>query len=157
MTQEELYAQFDKQFNAKDLAEQEKAAAKNDYSNLPDVPAGEYTVSVQKMELRASKKGKPMVSIQFKITQGQYKNRMLFYNQVIDQGFGLHNANEFLKSMELDCVDDAGDPLFKGFAQYGNLILDAYEEITSNNLTYDIDYSQDEKGFNVFEITAVNE
>lgn len=155
-----LFEDFDKQFDTKALAEEEKKAAENDFSNMPEVPDGAYTMKIDKMELKASKKGKPMVSIQFRITTGQYKNRVLFYNQVIEKGFGLHKANELLESMDLDCVDDAisahGKP-FVSFSQYGQLILDAYEEIDTNHLTYDIRYETDSKGFHSFEVLSVNE
>lgn len=155
-----LFEDFDKQFDAKALAEEEKKAAENDFSNLPDVAEGVYTMKVDKMELKKSKKGKPMVSIQFRIQSGNFKNRVLFYNQVVDQGFGLHNANEFLKSLELDSVDDNITPdgrLFTSFSQYGEMILDAYEEIDTNKLTYDINYSVDDKGFSHFKVVGVNE
>lgn len=156
----DLFEEFDKKFDTKALAEDEKKAAQNDFSNLPDVPDGSYTMKVDKMELKKSRSGKPMVSIQFRITAGQYKNRVLFMNQIIDKGFGLHKANELLKSMELDCVDDAeqaNGKLFVSFSQYGQMILDAYEEIDTNKLTYDVDYSVDSKGYAKFVITGVNE
>lgn len=155
-----LFDDFDKEFDTKALAEEEKKAAENDFSNLPDVPDGHYTMKVDKMELKKSKSGKPMVSVQFRITAGDFKNRVLFLNQTIDKGFGLHKANELLKSMELDCVDDteqANGKLFTSFSQYGQMILDAYEEIDANHLTYEIDYSVDSKGFSKFDITDVNE
>lgn len=155
-----LFEDFDKQFDTKALAEDEKKAAENDFSNMPEVPDDTYTMKVDKMELKASKKGKPMVSIQFRITEGKYKNRVLFYNQVIEKGFGLHKANELLESMELDAVDYTKlkyGKLFVSFSQYGQMILDAYEEIDTNHLTYDINYETDSKGYHSFGVCSVNE
>ena len=65
----------------KDIAE---AVANGGQGNYKEVPHGNYEVAVQQMELKASKKGDPMVSIWFKIvSDGEYKGSMIFYNQVI--------------------------------------------------------------------------
>ena len=46
-----------------------------------------------------------MVSIWFKIvSDGDYKGSILFYNQVITQGFQIHNCNELLRKM----VEESG-------------------------------------------------
>jgi len=52
------------------------------------------------MELKTSKKGDPMVSIWFKVTEGQNQNRLIFYNRLVNQPLGIHMANEFLRSLE---------------------------------------------------------
>ena len=52
------------------------------------------------MELKESKKGDPMVSCWFEILEGKYKKSKLFMNQVITQGFQIHNVNEFLRSLK---------------------------------------------------------
>ena len=67
-----------------------------------EIPHGEYEVKVDKMELKSSKKGDPMVSIWFTILEGKYKKSKLFLNQVITQGFQVHIVNELLRSMKTD-------------------------------------------------------
>jgi hypothetical protein len=101
------------------------------------------------MELKESKTGKPMLSIWFKILNGEYKNSLIFYNQVLSTGFGLHNANEFLRSL-----DSGIDIEFKNFKQYNDLILDVYEAI-DGNAEYAIDYSEGKNGFSNYKITDV--
>ena len=61
-----VWDEFDKAYDLdglnKDLKDNE-----NNSGNYREVPHGTYEVAVNKMELAKSKKGKPMVSIWFKI------------------------------------------------------------------------------------------
>lgn len=91
------------------------------------VPHGTYEVEVNKMQLEKSKKGHPKLSIWFKILNGQYKGSLIFYNQVLNTGFGLHNANEMLRSL-----DSGVEIKFVNFKQYHNMILDVYEAVKGN-------------------------
>ena len=90
------------------------------------VPHGTYEVEVNKMELKKSKKGDPMLSIWFKIINGQHKGSLIFYNQVLTSGFGLHNANEMLRSL-----DSGVEVEFVNFKQYYEMLLDIYESVNS--------------------------
>ena len=115
------------------------------------VPHGEYEVKVDKMELKATKKGDPMVSIWFTILEGKYKNSKLFMNQVVTQGFQIHIVNEFLRSM---CTDFNIE--FVDYKQYADLLLDVAEFCDENNLEFAIKY-EDNKGYDKFTITDVFE
>lgn len=91
-----------------------------------------------------------MLSIQFKILTGKYKNRLIFYNQIITQGFQIHIANELLRSL------DAGVNVeFASFSQYNDMIMDIKEAIDEQQLEYALNYSQNDKGFDVFKIEEV--
>ena len=114
----DIWEKFDKEIDVEGLKADAKEAAKNG-GNFKEVPHGTYEVKVDKMELKESKTGKPMLSIWFKILDGQYKNSLIFYNQVLSTGFGLHSANEFLRSMDSDVNIE-----FANFKQYNNMILD---------------------------------
>ena len=84
----------------------------------------------------------------------------LFYNQVISNPFGIHSNNEFLKSMELECIGDieeAGKSLFQGYKQYEQLLMDAAEEIDECGLTFDLEYSEAKNGFHNYKILDVYE
>ena len=73
-----------------------KEAESNDGNRTYEaVPHGKYEVKVDKMELKPTKKGDPMVSIWFTILDGKYKNSKLFMNQVVTQGFQLDIVNKF--------------------------------------------------------------
>lgn len=143
-----IWDKFDKEIDVEGLKKDAADAAQNG-GDFKEVPHGEYEVKVDKMELKESKNGKPMLSIWFKILNGEYKNSLIFYNQVLSTGFGLHNANEFLRSL-----DSGVDIEFKNFKQYNDLILDVHESIDGNT-EYAIDYSEGKNGFSNYKITDV--
>lgn len=131
-----IFDKFDQQFDTEALKEDAKKAAENGGGDYPEVPWGEYMVKVEQAELKESKSsGKPMVSIWFKITEGEYKNSMIFYNQVIASGFGLHMADEFLRSLETDV-----DVEFESFSQYADMVLDVSE--AAQAFEYHLKYSE---------------
>lgn len=116
-----------------------------------EVPHGEYEVKLDKLELKATKKGDPMVSAWFTILEGKYKKSKLFMNQVVTQGFQIHIVNEFLRSMTTGINID-----FEDYKQYANLLLDVAEFCDENNLEFAIKY-EDNKGYDKFTITEVFE
>ena len=125
--------------------------AQDNKREYEEIPHGEYEVKVDKMELKSSKKGDPMVSIWFTILEGKYKKSKLFLNQVITQGFQIHIVNELLKSMKTDLNIE-----FVDYKQYAELLLDVAEECDTNNLEFAIKY-EDNKGYDKFTITEVFE
>ena len=125
--------------------------AQDNKREYEEIPHGEYEVKVDKMELKSSKKGDPMVSIWFTILEGKYKKSKLFLNQVITQGFQIHIVNELLKSMKTDLVIE-----FVDYKQYSELLLDVAEECDTNNLEFALKY-EDNKGYDKFTITEVFE
>lgn len=150
----DMFDKFDKEFDPEDLRRQE-AEAKERGGDYAEVPWGEYMVKVEQAELKESKSsGKPMVSVWFKIIEGEYKNQMVFYNQVISSGFGLHKADEFLRSLDTGLVVE-----FKNFRKYNDLLLDIAE--AAQDLEYHIKYTEskgkDGKSYSDFEIVEVFE
>ena len=144
-----IWDKFDKAIDTEGLQEDVKEAKENGSGTFKEVPHGYYEVKVQQMELKASKKGDPMVSIWFKILNGEYKGSLIFMNQVVTQGFQIHIVNEMLRSM-----DSGLEIEFVNYTQYGNLIMDVMEEI-DGNLEFALDYSAGKKGFSNYEITEV--
>lgn len=123
-------------------------------SKMQEVPNGIYNVKILKMELVVSK-GDPMVSIWFKIvSDGEYKNSIIFMNQVITQGFQIHIVNELLRMMVSEMGDDALVIEFKTFKQYSNLLMDVFEAI-DNNFEFALDYKKGKGEFSKYEITEV--
>ncbi len=103
-----------------------------------EVPHGEYEVKIEKMELTAAKETrKPMLSVWFKIVAGDYKNSMIFMNQVITEGFQIHIVNEFLRSLGTDVNVE-----FVSYKQYGNLIMDIKEVIDASGVEFALDYGE---------------
>lgn len=144
---------FEKWNSNVDLAGLQKDVkdAQDNKGEYEAVPHGEYEVKVDKMELKSSKKGDPMVSIWFTILEGKYKKSKLFLNQVVTKGFQIHIVNELLKSMKTDLNIE-----FVDYKQYAELLLDVAEECDTNNLEFALKY-EDNKGYDKFTITEVFE
>lgn len=145
----DLFAQFDKDFDVVGLQEDIKAAAENktDYEEVPD---GDYEVHIQKLELKKSSSGNPMVSCWFKIVDGSRKGSIIFMNQVITQGFQIHIVNEFLRSLGTDLNIE-----FKSYTQYAGLLANVLD--ITKDFDYALCYEHNSKGFAEFKITDVFE
>lgn len=146
------FSKYDNEFDLDGLMEDIEKAANGEGGNgdYKEVPFGSYEVSIDKLELGVSKKGSPMLICWFKIIEGEYKNSRLFMNQVVTSGYGIHVANEFLRSLDSDITVE-----FKSYSQYANMILDISEAI--DGLEYAIEYGETSKGYKTFEITDVFE
>lgn len=146
-----IWEKFDKEIDTKGLQEDVKEAAKNGGGGFKEVPFGTYEVQVDKLELTQSKKGDPMVSIWFKILEGECKGNRIFYNQVITQGFQVHLSNELLRAM-----GSGLDVEFLTYKQYGELLMDIFEAI-DEKLEFALEYSEGKKGFANYKIVDVFE
>lgn len=146
-----IWDKFDKEIDTEGLQKDVQEAAENGTGSFKEVPHGSYEVEINKMELIASKKGDPMVSIWFKVLNGDFKGSLIFFNQVITQGFQIHIANELLRSMGTDL-----DIKFTTYKEYGELLLDLMEEV-DGNLEFGLEYSEGKKGFSTYKITDVFE
>lgn len=133
----------------KDIAEAEKNGGSGNFDDLPD---GSYEVKIDSMELKESKKGDPMFATQFTVLEGDHKNRKIWMNQIINEGFQIGIVNKFLRS--LDVADDVE---FKDYVQYNDLIMDIMEGIDEDGLEFLLDYGHTKKGFPTFKIKEVYE
>ena len=147
----DMFEKWNSNVDLKGLQDDVKKAQEDNKGEFEKVPYGEYEVKIDRMELKATKKGDPMVSIWFTILEGKYKKSKLFLNQVITQGFQIHIMNTLLKSMKTDLVIE-----FVDYKQYADLLLDVAEECDKNNLEFAIKY-EDNKGYDKFTITEVFE
>ena len=143
-------------YDTKKLKDAYNKAKENNYSNDP-LPEGTYHVKVEKLEVGETKDGVPMGKIQFRILEGQHKNKCLFMNQVLFgnkdgevTAFGVKIFDDFIESLEPSFDDykfsncDSKDPV----AEYKELILDVAEDI--ENLQYDIELSYKEVNGNQY-------
>lgn len=133
---------------AKDTKEAESSSGSGDYE---EVPVGTYEVKIEKMELKESSKGDPMFVCWFRIIEGQYKNQLLFMNQVITQGFQIGQVNKFLRSMYL--VDEVE---FENYGQYNDLIMDIFEA-ADGKFEFLLDFKKSRKDFPIYTIKEVYE
>jgi len=145
-----VWDKFDKAIDTEGLQKDVQEASQNN-TDFKEVPHGKYEVKIEKLELVESKKGDPMVSCWMKILTGEFKNSLIFMNQVITKGFQIHIANEFLRSL-----DSGFDIEFTTYKQYGQLLMDVHEA-TDEQLEYALDYAEGKKGFSTYTITDVFE
>lgn len=142
------FEKYDKKVDLEGLKKDIEDSSNNDFKS---VPHGNYEVAITKLELGESKKGDPMVKIWFKVvSEGEYKNSLIFMNQVITQGFQIHIVDELLRKLETDV-----DVHFESYSQYNEMLMDIFETI-DGHFEYGLKYS-DNKGFDKFEITDVFE
>lgn len=81
--------------------EAEEIRKNNGTGDFPKIPVGNYEVTINKIAYTHSKNtNTPMLTIWFKIIEGQYKNQKIFFNQPINTGNGMHHANEMLRSFD---------------------------------------------------------
>ena len=139
------WEEFDKNVDIENLEKEVQEASTREFGDYEDVPYGKYEVKITKLELTQSKKGDPMLSVWFEIINGENKERLIFMNQVVLQGFQIHIANEFLRSLQTDENIE-----FKGYLAYNILILNIYEKIVNNE--YELEYGENKKGFKTFKI-----
>lgn len=153
-----IWEEFDKTVDLeglqKDLEEFDKNGGQQ---NFKEVPHGNYEVSVEKLEMKHSKSKRVMFTCWFKIVEGEYKNSMIFMNQVIDFALGIHKMHELLKGLTREC-ETKYDFTNAGFTytKCNEQILDVFEEI-HGNYEYALEYKADSKNsqFNTFKILEV--
>ncbi len=131
-------SQFNDLYDTPEFKKELKEAKENKFEEIPE---DEYTVKLVKLEIGVSKNKKPNVKGQFKIVEGEFKNKLVFYNQSISSGMGVHMCNEFLRSLN---VFDEDEIEFTTIEDYNDLLLDIVEETESNNLEFVIDYTLEE-------------
>lgn len=154
------WTKFDKKVDLDALKDDVKAAEENGGGDFPEIPDGKYEVKVKNMELGQSKKGDPMIKIQFQILDGEYKGQLIFYNGVMQPanenafGFQVHRNNEMLRAL-WDADHDEVE--FKGFADYADLVLDIAEEIIEDGWNYVLEQTANKKNpeFKNYEITEI--
>lgn len=154
-----IFKEWDNKFNNEELIENVNALPDGDEAR-EEVPHGKYEVKIEKMELTKSKEFKrPMVSIWFQVIQGKHQKQFIFYNQVL-----VTNANEFnrfgfkkLKTLLQQIDPDIEFKWDGSFSHLSDKILDIKEMIDKNKWEFALDYKENAKGFNEFEILEVYE
>lgn len=145
-----IFDKWNEQIDGAKMAEEVKEVEKNGGGERREVPVGEYEVKVEKMELKEAKSGAPMVAIQFRILDGEFKKSCLFMNQVITQPFQISIVNSFLRSMDTDVnVDFDGN-----YAHYNDVILDVFEAVDKDKLEFLLAYGES-RGYKTFKIKEV--
>ena len=150
------FAKFNEQVDLKKLREESEEIKKNGgIGDYPEVEEGVYHGKFEKLEVKETKDGRPMLSAMFRITEGERKKSCLFMNRVL---YGTKNDANMIASAEgwldsLEPSDEIGAVIFEDYDQFADLVLDIAEDIAE--LEYDVDYDPD--AFNSISIEEVYE
>lgn len=143
-----LFEKFNSSFDIKGLQEDIANAGNNEQV---DVPVGDYEVAITKLELgetgeKSKNPGSPMGKVWFKIVAGDYRGQIIFMNQMLTSGFGIHIMNRFLASLE------SGETIvFEDFVQYANLLESVFKAI-DGRYEYQLAYGKNDKGYSTYNI-----
>ena len=160
------FSKFDSAINKDDMEKQIKEAKENGAGESLETPAGQYVCSVEKMELAATKDGRPMFKVQLRVIEpgeeakddvreylSHFKNKKpcLFMNRVI---YGTKNDANMIASVIgwLEKLEPSVPVEFKNYSQFADLVLDIYEEV-AEAVELAVDY--DPNAFNSISISEV--
>ena len=152
-----IFDKYAKKINAEELAASQKEINDNaSGGDYPEVPLGTYEVEVNKLECKMSSTNKPMVSIWFKILEGDFENSFIFYNGVFPEDWMRHRVVKMLSSLlndntheaEINLILKSGD-----IAEINNFCMDIHEAI-DGQFEYLLEYGQ-KKNFNTYNIKEV--
>lgn len=150
------FSKFNEQVDLKKLREESEEIKKNGGTgDYPDIEAGTYHGKFEKLEVKETKDGRPMLSAMFRITEGNHKKGCLFMNRVL---YGTKNDANMIASAEgwldsLEPSESIGAVIFEDYDQFADLVLDIAEDIAE--LEYDVEYDPD--AFNSISIEEVYE
>lgn len=163
------FSKFDATINEEELAKQLEDAKNNaPQGEGLETPAGNYFARIEKMEIAATKDGRPMFKVQLRITEAgtndtedvkeylshfKKKKPCLFMNRVI---YGTKNDANMIQSVIgwLQKLEPSVTVEFRNYSQFSELVLDVFEEV-SDTVELDVDY--DPKAFNSISINEVFE
>ena len=145
------FSRFDATINEAELAKQLDEAKNNPQQTDKEVPAGNYTVKIEKMEVGATKDGRPMFKVQCRILDGEFKKWCLFMHRVI---YGTKNDANMINSVIgwLEKLEPSVPVVFKTYSQFADLVLDVFEEVADS---VGLDVSYDPEAFNSISIEEV--
>lgn len=145
------FSKFDQAINEAELAKQLEEAKNNPQQSDREVEEGNYTVKIEKMELGATKDGRPMFKVQCRILDGEFKKWCLFMNRVL---YGTKNDANMINSVIgwLQKLEPSQPVEFKNYSQFSELILDIFEEVAD---AVELDVYYDPDAFNSISIEEV--
>ena len=145
------FSKFDATINEAELAKQLDEAKNNPQQNEKELPAGKYTVKIEKMEVGATKDGRPMFKVQCRILKGEFKKWCIFLNRVI---YGTKNDANMISSVIgwLQKLEPSMAVEFKNYSQFADLVLDIFEEVAD---AVELDVEYDPEAFNSISVKEV--
>ena len=128
------FSVFDQKVDLEALQKEVEEAKDNEFEDVPD---GTYIVGIEKMEVKPTKAGdKLMFAAQCEIREGEYKNRMIFFNRVIsgNKNSDTWNDGKAIKSVItwVDKLETETVPEFINYSDFAECILDIFLEMHVN-------------------------
>ena len=148
------FTAFDKNIDLEELQKEVEEAPENNYT---EVPAGNYIVALDKMEITLTKKkDKVMFAVQCGIKEGEYEKRKIFFNRVISGNKNTEKWNDgrAIKSVCTwvnNILNDDGIT-FVNYSDFADQILDAYQDLAGN---VELDVYYDPDNFNPITVNEV--
>lgn len=151
---------FDEAINNEQFKNDLKDAKENAGPELKEVPKGEYTVKLDKMEIKPTKTDKyPMFSVQMRITEGEFKNQCIFFNRKI-YGNKVSDKWNDAKAIQtvvtwVSALETEIKPVFVSYSGFNDVLLDIYEEVKTYDDTFIVNYDPD--AFNSIQIVDIKD
>lgn len=143
MNKEQLMEEWNKKIGTEDFEKEPE------HGNREPLPDGTYVCEVNNIELKATKSNKLMTSIWFKVIEGQYKNKMIFSNQVVEHKWQINIVLEMLRQLSVDTEVE-----FEDYNQFADMLQDVLEEV-GGNVACEVEYSTNDKGYSKIKIGDV--
>ena len=137
------FSAFKTKVNKNELDSMEERFKNQNTGNFPELPSGVYPVELDKMEVGTSQWGADQVNITFKITDGEHKGQIIFYNGTFDDHFahGKPQTARLISEMTDGEVDKFSilKELDAGKDAASDFLTDLYQAI-AGQLAFDLDY-----------------
>lgn len=137
------FSAFKTKVNKNELDSMEERFKNQNTGNFPELPSGVYPVELDKMEVGTSQWDADQVNITFKITDGEHKGQLIFYNGTFDDHFahGKPQTARLISEMTDGEVDKFSilKELDAGKDAASDFLTDLYQAI-AGQLAFDLDY-----------------
>ena len=160
------FSKFNTNINADMLNSINEAKNNTPQGDSLETPAGEYVAKIEKMELAATKDGRPMFKVQLRVIEAgenaayevvdylshfKTKKPCLFMNRVI---YGTKNDANMIASVLgwLEKLQPESEVEFKNYSQFSELVLDIFEEVAD---AVELAVTYDPNAFNSISINEV--
>lgn len=145
-----IFEEFDKKVDLKEINRQKEEAAENSYEA---VPVGKYIAKIESMEIGMTKDKRPMFKVQMRLVDGDGKTEKdylskfkkkkpcIFMNRVI---FGTKNDGGMIQSVEtwFNKIFPDDPIVFSTYSDFANQILDVAEDCEGFEFLVDYDDSK---------------
>lgn len=147
-----IWEQFDNSTDLAGFEEDVKAAESND-GDFEALPHGKYEVALDDIQLKETKNNpRPMIVSTFKVIEGPHKGRLIWVNQVVDNGMKMSIGLRFINKMEPE--EKVSFTKEGGMAQLSEDLPAAVPYIQKNH-EFVLNFFENKKGYDTYDIDDV--